>query len=241
MNGFEDYSDAIKHKNRFIVDEKYTSFFENFIENNTVVFECKHRMYRARINELKQGSEPYQDEDIGMPPKHVVSSEGRANPIGIRYYYLASDEMTCISEVRPSIDDYVTVATVEALENLKLVELDYIVSVSSANIDDPENEVMNVIEFMTNMSRGFSKPIKGEEGIEYAPYQYFAEYCKNKGRDGIKFQSSVMPNSNNQWGKYGTEQEHYNYVLFTDEKTKIVGRKAVLVKKVEYGYHEVDG
>jgi hypothetical protein len=61
--------------------------------------------YRARISD---GNCRIELNEMGMPPKEKTKN-GRANPVGIPYLYLASTIKTAISEVRPDITDFVTV------------------------------------------------------------------------------------------------------------------------------------
>lgn len=53
-------------------------------------------------------------------PSHV--GDGRANPRGIAYMYLAEKKATAIAEVRPWVGAYVSVAVFEILRDLTLVD-----------------------------------------------------------------------------------------------------------------------
>ena len=70
------------------MDENLLSRLLNYlaIEPNNVSL----KWYRARIQRTEK---PYNKDEMGVPPKEKAS-QGRANPVGIPYLYLAS--RTCI-------------------------------------------------------------------------------------------------------------------------------------------------
>ena len=76
-------------------------------------------MFRARILE---GEVMYSPENMGAPPCEFAT-HGRANPAGIPYLYLASDQTTAVSELRPHTGDGACVADFEMEHELNLVDL----------------------------------------------------------------------------------------------------------------------
>jgi hypothetical protein len=223
---FQDYQFSIKRKNRFFVEQKYLDYFNRFIKSNTIIVEENAPLYRSRINKVEQNNLPYEDKEINMPPPGIISTSGRANPIGINYFYLSSNKATSISEIRPSIDDFITVASFTTTNELKIVEIGNMVGISGAPDESGYDDTKKVMHFMLILMREFTRPIKGIAEIEYAPFQYFAEYCKMNGLDGIRFFSSVMEQ----------DGENYNYVLFSNEKTRLVEKIVVKIKGINYTF-----
>jgi len=105
----------------------------------------------------------------GAPPAEKTKSN-RANPQGIRYLYAAEDTETTIAEVRPTINERVSIATLKTKKTLRLADL-----TSDKN---------------TTLARIFSKVALGDEET-YLPMQYLAERIKISGFDGIRYKSSL--------------------------------------------------
>ncbi len=110
-NGF---TCELMHTNRFMPEKSpKIESFEKFGELLGVIVEpAEKKIYRARINE---GCKPFDIEHMGKPPQEIAPN-GRANPIGISYFYAASDEKTAISELRGFKSEYVTVLEFSILE-----------------------------------------------------------------------------------------------------------------------------
>lgn len=141
-----------------------------------------------------------------LPPPPSISINGRANPEGIRYTYLCEDETTPIYEVRPTINQIVSVARFRLTKQLKLFDINY---------------SMDHIEFPTlfsTISEKFSMPYNGKP-IDYLPTQYLTEFIRTMGFDGIRFNSSLHDN-----GK--------NVVLFNMDY-KVLSSKLVTVKQYQ--------
>lgn len=141
-----------------------------------------------------------------LPPSPSASTNGRANPEGIRYTYLCEDEITPVYEVRPTINQIVSVAKFRLNKQLKIFDINY---------------AMDQIEFPTlfsTISEKFSMPYNGNP-IEYLPTQYLTEYIRIMGFDGIRFNSSLHEN-----GK--------NVVLFNMDY-KVLSSKLVTVKQYQ--------
>lgn len=59
---------------------------------------------------------------MGKPPARNATA-GRANPIGISYLYLANNEKTCISEVRPNNTSIIYISKLILEEDVSLIDL----------------------------------------------------------------------------------------------------------------------
>ncbi|NLH60025.1 MAG: RES family NAD+ phosphorylase, partial [Ignavibacteriales bacterium] len=140
------------------------------------------------------------------------STNGRANPIGIPYLYVASDAKTAIAELRPNKGEKLTVAKFIVMEDMKFADLcDPKVSISPFQLND-DNELEQIYKnrpFLVRLSEELSKPIIPDDSkLEYLPTQYLCELVKQFGYNGIIYKSSVSK------GK--------NLVIFNDEKLQCI-------------------
>lgn len=149
-----------------------------------------------------------------LPPPPCASVAGRSNPEGISYTYLCEDENTPVYEVRPTINQIVSVAKFKLNRQLKIFDINY----TMAQIEFPP--------LFSTISEKFSMPYNGNPA-EYLPTQYLTELIRTMGFDGIRFNSSLHEN-----GK--------NVVLFTTDY-KVISSKLVTVKKnvLEIGQHDI--
>lgn len=184
-------------------DTPSSSVFSEILEQLTYISEINTTYFRSRIsNKLLASS------DLGMPPKDLVSN-GRANPIGIPYLYVANNVKTAIHEVRPHNGQVVYCSEFKNNRKLNILDLTEPLKKSSALKfeDDKLPEFIQLIKLLTLISEELSKPINPHTAnIDYIPTQYFTELLMKAGNiDGIKYVSSF--------------KNGFNYVFFSqDEK-----------------------
>jgi RES domain-containing protein len=132
-----------------------------------------------------------------MKPIPRKASEGRANPKGIPYLYLSTDDETAMSEVRPWVGSLISVGQFKITKDLVLID-------SSANNDKsfvyylsepvPEKRELAV---WAHIDQAFSKPMTNNDQVaEYVPTQVIAELFRHEGMDGILYRSSLGKGSN---------------------------------------------
>lgn len=87
-------------------------------------------LYRAQLgHDWRQGSEGEPDRlPTAYPPKRMYpmvdsASEGRANPKGIPYLYLATNEDTAMAEVRPWAGSLVSLGSFLTTRDIRMVQL----------------------------------------------------------------------------------------------------------------------
>jgi hypothetical protein len=140
---------------------------------------------------------PYTDRR--MKPSPEKANEGRVNPKGIPYLYLSTDEKTAVSEVRPWVGSYVTVAEFETCRDLKVVDCSRCdidpIDTTVRDLDmlwkleppEPEEATKIVCRWI---DMAFSKPVDRDESLAgYVSTQIIAELFKTNGFDGIKYNS----------------------------------------------------
>lgn len=203
---WEKFKEELKHRNRFFpIDAPAIADLEPFGKYiGVIVNKGSQKFYRARIN---TSDKPFKLSEMGKPKENLVSN-GRANPIGIPYLYVASSIETAISEVRGHKGEIVTIAEFELKRNLELADLrDPKNTISPFELnDDTELELIyKNMPFLTLLGNELSKPIiPREANLEYLSSQYLCELLKHIGFHGIIYKSSVS-NGN-------------NYVIFNDKK-----------------------
>ncbi len=164
------------------------------------------------------GEEPH-----GFGPKRMIppanrAKEGRANPAGIPVLYLASNEQTAISEVRPWIGSEISVAQFEILRDLRAGNLSLghgqmsighltLEQLSGEKALGPQDKEKAV---WIDIDSAFSRPVTlSDDAADYVPTQIHAELFGDAGYDAIVYRS--------QFGENG-----YNIALFDVEDAEAV-------------------
>ncbi len=131
-----------------------------------------------------------------MKPQRDRAAEGRANPKGIPCLYVATCECTAVAEVRPWIDDLVSVAQLKTTRELRLINCmtdDYRITIYPEEPDIPERRRA----VWGDIDRAFSRPVALVDDLaSYAPTQIMAEVFREHGFDGVAYRSSLGPPHN---------------------------------------------
>jgi len=211
-SSFLSFREKTRHNTRYFHDEEVQRFLDQVMETAKDRFEPipkGRRYWRAQLDSkwypLDDGAGNTVDyRPIPYPPERMKplpekASEGRVNPKGIPYLYLATDERTAISEVRSWVGSYVTLAEFETCKPLKTVdcsrcEIDPL-GMTARDLDllwklkppKPE-EVMDIVWRWIDLA--FCEPADRDDSTaEYVPTQIIAELFKTNGLDGIKYKS----------------------------------------------------
>ena len=207
----ESQKEAVEHEKSLTEeDTDKTSGANNDLVNN-VSESAADRLYRA-LNESRRKQEEkdkredllnrfeteywgYDADNSSAPKNNKMVKAGRANCERMIYLYLASDEMTAASEVRPIRNEKVSIATLISQRELRIADLSYTM------FETIEEEHQTLAFLLTD---AFSKPNNGDL-IEYLPTQIISQYLKKLGYDGLKYNSSL----------YGKGR---NYVIFKPDE-----------------------
>jgi len=126
-----------------------------------------------------------------MKPPRDRAREGRANPKGIPYLYLATREDTAVAEVRPWIGSYVSIAQFALKRDVRVVNFvtdDHRIMVYNYEPEPLERERC----VWHDIDRAFSQPLaSGDDTADYAPTQVIAEFFRENGLDGVAYGSSL--------------------------------------------------
>lgn len=232
-NSWKELCAELKNENRFFLKSsaQKTIFSTEMVDDSAPVFisileqlersvSINQVLYRARVSD-----DLISIDEMGAPPK-AYASPGRANPKGISYLYLAENEETCISEVRPYNGCDIYVSDFIAKEERKVIDLTSPrKSVSVIPFSESDYvEVLSVIELLESFSSALSMPVKPHlSELDYLPTQFLCEYIKSLGTyDGIVFNSS--------FGK------GVNYVFFDGDYFLIGSPKVFNLTSIDFSY-----
>lgn len=185
--------EELMHQNRYFPQSRINEerLRELLDQLNIYSYDLPRDWFRSRV---QQGKSHYPTSEMGAPPKNI-SAQGRANPAGIPYLYLASEIETAISETRPHTGQYVTVAIFHINKNLKLVDLrNPRKSVSALALGDEDQIALlrKDLGFLENLGEELTRPVLPQSAnIDYVPSQYLCEFIKNCDFDGVIYNSSV--------------------------------------------------
>lgn len=213
VENFQSFKREVQVENRTFLSQESKCFFA-WLEKKSVEIMSTipqgESLFRARV--WPNGKTLDKPEDMKPVPEY--SADGRANPYGINMLYLANDREIAVAEVRPNMDDQITVAEFSATRELKVADFtkerpSFSHHFKSYKNDDPEG--YNDKELLLAISSEFSKPISVRDSRkEYLPTQVIAEFFKSLGFDGVAYQSQFTPEPN----KSKDEKLFKNYTLF---------------------------
>ncbi len=209
---FSRFMGAVVGETRYIYDRETEDFLQMIRQTATRRVEIlppETPLWRAqqgnvwvhdKIGEFDCGCVPKPLGQDRMKPLRDCATEGRANPKGISFLYLATDRTTAIGEVRPWIGAYVSVGLFKPCRELTVVNCtatgDPIPSITYYwGQDSPAQECEETL--WTRIGDAFARPVTLNDTIaDYVPTQIIAELLKVQGFDGIKYRSSLGEGQN---------------------------------------------
>jgi len=195
-----EFCNEFKFNNRFFPKKNFNLSDLELIINKHANF-WTGLFFRGRFCEVE--NKVISPEKMGKPPINKAKA-GRANPPGISYLYLCSDQETCAFEIRAKESDNITIGKFYIRDSINLVDLNSdMFSPFATGEEFPQ--VYRFINVLYMLSKELSKLVEPDNDIvDYLPTQYLCEWIKNLGFDGIRYNSSRGKGS--------------NYVIFKDEK-----------------------
>lgn len=222
---WKNFTYSIKHQNRYFpndtnIIDKLNKILDKLIRFSSGTFLCGLTVYRARVGE-------FIDEEALRKPPTEKASDGRCNPRGISYFYTACNVETSIHEVKPNINEIVTVGTFRTEENLQISDFKSIELIETEFgcgkfiLTNDEKTLLTII------LDELKKPINNSQDIDYIPIQYIVEYIKQKtSYDGFSFCSS-----------YGLGK---NYIFFDDINFKLIEPlEHYTINKISYSFKKL--
>jgi RES domain-containing protein len=162
-----------------------------------------------------------------MKPLADRAHEGRVNPKGIPCLYLCSTAETAMSEVRPWLGSYVSLAQFKIERDLALVDCSMSEKRIWFHLEEPAPEVKTETVW-AHIDEAFSEPVtRSDDTGTYAPTQILAETFRSLGADGVVYRSSL--------GESG-----YNIAVFDLEVARLINCALHEVKSVKFEFKEAD-
>jgi RES domain len=135
-------------------------------------------LYRARIGftlEYYDGRKPWTGEDIGAPPASS-SMQGRANAEGQRVLYVADEEKTAVSEVRPALGYYVSVGTLALRRECRVLDLTKDLPPINPFTSESLEWHVEIRGLLDSLGEEMSRPLeRTDDRTHYVPCQRFSE------------------------------------------------------------------
>lgn len=199
---FWDFSREVKHQSRFLFDQDVTNFLDTVLVTSNArkkIIKKGSHLWRAQLGgssrKIYHEGEYVADEDCPHLPERMKpladrASEGRANPKGIPYLYLATRKYTAKAEVRPWMGSIVSVAQFKIICELHVIDCS-LKNISRRiylqNPPPPEREEA----VWSDIDAAFSAPVEQSDNkADYISTQIIAELFKQNGLDGIAYKSN---------------------------------------------------
>lgn len=184
--------------------------------------------FRARLGfTLDENEErlPWSGPAIGAPPEEKAFA-GRANAEGQAVLYVADQEKSAVSEVRPALGFYVSVASVTLSRDCRVLDL----TKDLLKLNPFEGESIGwhieIRELLNRLGEEMSRPLERDDKNLYIPCQRLADYIRQNHYDGIRYPSALNPGGSS--------------IVFFDPGIGEVGdSKLVHVTEVKFEY-EID-
>lgn len=232
---YQEFESDVKFNRRFVHSNKTSKFFENIkatLPNRERKLATGHILFRSQIGYIEeeyegliiiQGYAPDR-----MKPLTGKASEGRANPKGIAYLYLASNESTSMAELRPHIGQHISCAQFQTNRELRIIDC-YSIERNIGHIEcifnPPQTQEDISHAIWSNINNAFTKPVTNDHSSsEYVPTQVLAELFKHEGYDGICCKSNM-----------GTG---YNFILFSLDDADLKSCTVMQTKMISFNFEE---
>jgi hypothetical protein len=233
------FAESVTSKWRYARNAEQTEFLQTVLatstsrqevlKSETILWRAQrgHDM-RADQSDSDEGEYPCALKPERMKPRANRASEGRANPRGIPYLYLATEEATAIAEVRPWISSYVSIAQFALRREVRVVNCvsDYQSTIIYTDDYEPAPDVREQ-RVWRDIDRAFSQPVTLADDIaEYAPAQVLAEFFRERGLDGVAYGSSLG--------------DGHSLALFDPHVAKLLNCRLVRISRVKLSYSDED-
>ena len=179
------------------------------------LLEAGTTLYRSRAIDFRNGLFGIEEKNIdgqqqftgydelasGAPPLGL-SQPGRSNISGASYLYLAEDEYTACSEIKPDYQQYVSVAKYVTNVPLKIVDF------SSLPSDGKDLPSIQLQAYFSVYRECFECPAYSSD--VYLVPQFFAEMVRKNGYDGICYRSHYSGKKNYTLFHFSEKYIQYN-------------------------------
>jgi RES domain-containing protein len=230
---YYNFAKEVRHTNRYIHNGCVERFLSsvlassnhrtNTIQQNTILWRAQlGNDWDARKQDGYSFETPIPYSLQRMIPPFNMPSEGRANPKGIAYLYLASNSKVAMTEVRPWVGSFISVARMQLLQEVKVVDCSMGLDKPKIFLTDPSHEETEKAVW-SSINIAFSTPIDPSNKMaDYVPTQILAEFFKKNGYDGIVYKSGL--------------RDGYNIVLFNIQSVKTIDCLLYRARSVDFEF-----
>lgn len=197
---YQEFAESVRTQWRYASDPKQGVFLQTLLATSSSRTEFVAQgsyLWRAQIGHDwypcdTPGEEQFAPLSVErMKPLRDRGREGRANPKGISYLYLATHRDTAIAEVRPWVGAYVSAAQFALKRDMRVVDCVAPRHKLMIYFDEPGPQERERAVWQ-DLDRGFSQPVSSaDDTADYAPTQIIAEFFRANGFDGIAYGSSL--------------------------------------------------
>jgi hypothetical protein len=242
---FRHFADSVKHGRRFIYEERVQQFLDALTETSVsriVDIQKEAVFWRAQLGyqlrtfdkgepEEEERPSPWFEDRMVPLPKFV--GDGRANPRGVAYLYLASSATTAGSEVRPWLGATISMSQFKTNRALRLVDCtrdkkrwfkSFHVETGLAPWEPHEFESVVWGDIGYAMSTPYSID---EQSLNYVPTQIIAERLRHSGVDGMVYQSLLA-------------KDGFNIVLFDPSDATPINFQLYEARSIAYTFEPTD-
>ena len=195
---YSNFALMVRKKSRYVFGPTVTKFLDAIIstgEKRAIHIPKDRIFFRDQRGcdgrpILDENEEHMDDEDWPyskerMFPIKGKATEGRANPGGISYIYLADDRDTACAEVRPWKGSALSLGLFRIKRELKIIDCTNVAKRIRFYFKEPAPEVRENCVW-DDINNAFSKPINpNDPETEYVPTQIIAEVFRKEGYDGL--------------------------------------------------------
>jgi len=197
-------------RSRHVLDAKNRRFLDAVVETGAKrkgVIEKGAVLWRAQLGHVWRTERILDDNEQEVdsvdveepfPPERMMplpdrATEGRVNPKGIPCLYFSTDRDTAMTETRPWIGSFVSVAEFVMLRDLNVVDCSTASVRRALDLDGRDPGPDKWEEWVwQDINRAFSRPVTRTDDVaEYAPTQVLAEAFRSAGYDGIVYGSKL--------------------------------------------------
>lgn len=237
-DAYRAFADSVKHDRRFIYDQRVNQFLDAVAETSSTRMEtlkAGSQLWRAQLgsqrNVLEKGTPEEMEVEIPyfeerMKPLPSLVADGRANPRGIAYLYLADSETTAGSELRPWIGASISMSAFLLHRDLQIVDCTsdkkrwpfkgFNAEMTGTVPWEPE-EYENVV--WGDIADAMSTPYDPEHvSLNYVPTQVISERLRHAGAGGIAYRSLLALGGTNFVLFDVRDADPISFILFEAEK-----------------------
>ena len=202
---FADFSQRVRERERFVLSRPTLDFLEEVAlqaRRRTTTLPANAHLWRAQLGCDEYIETDEENSSIATPPRYApfgpermlpesrFVGEGRTNPRGVAFLYLATNTDTAIAEMRPFPGDFLTLAQVRTDASQTLV--DFRSKTFSTDFDLCGDKAV-----WRSMDIAMSRPTtRSDSSTAYIPTQIIAEYLLQQGFDGLVFRSGLEDGTN---------------------------------------------